>query len=57
MVFEDGQFVNNIAFDIPRKAFYNVHLEIAKYQKSEMLEEQFIRKRFSILNLSFKMNC
>ena len=33
MIFEDGQSVNNIAFDIPRKAFYNVHLEIVKFQK------------------------
>ena len=47
MIFEDGQSVNNIAFDIPRKAFYNVHLEIAKYRKvpkSETLEEQLIQK-------------
>ena len=42
MIFEDGQSVNNKAFKIPRKAFYNVHLEITKYQKGEKLEEQLI---------------
>ena len=43
MVFEDGH-VDNKAINIPRKAFYNVHLEITKYQKWKKLEEQLIKK-------------